>query len=236
MRIIVPEHVPFRILFEIGMNYLRRNSNKKRESAIHLQDTIINYIMDDCSDIIDEFQDISIDITGKKIEPIIWVMWWQGKIDDNPIVNACISRLYSLSGFDVRLVTRENVHKYIDIDDIISLYEDERIYIQHLSDLIRIRLLEKYGGFWLDSSIAIIDDSYLKWVSENYSFFSNHLRDFDIVSNVSGGKFSTYFWGTFKNNPFFSFVDKMMTTFYINHRGGWTIPSLIIQLWQDIEL
>ena len=157
MRIIVPEHVPFRILFEIGMNYLRRNSNKKRESAIHLQDTIINYIMDDCSDIIDEFQDISIDITGKKIEPIIWVMWWQGEDKAPDLVKMCINSIRkNANGAEVVVISESNFHDYADIPEyIIEKHRRGIVSFAQLSDIMRIFLISKHGGLWLDSTIYV---------------------------------------------------------------------------------
>ena len=221
MKIIIPKNIPFRILGEIGVNYLRRNSATRQESALHLQETLLSYISHDCVDVIDKYRNISIDneFKQKKIDRIIWVLWWQGDVDSNPIVSVCINKLYKIKGFDVRLLTKDNVRDYIFIDDMIELYNKGKLYIQHLADMIRIRLLRKYGGFWLDASIAVIDDSYFDWIAGHFVFFSNRLSDFDSSKNVSCGKYSTYFWGTFKDNPFFSFVDEMMSSFILRHEG-----------------
>ena len=105
MKIIIPKNIPFRILGEIGVNYLRRNSANRQESALHLQETLLSYISHDCVDVIDKYRNISIDneFKQKKIDRIIWVLWWQGDVDSNPIVSVCINKLYKIKGFDHEL-------------------------------------------------------------------------------------------------------------------------------------
>ena len=222
MKIIIPQHIPYKVLGEVGLNFFRQkicSESVRRKSALHLQSSLLEYISIECRDIIESFRNVEIDARNVKIEKIIWLMWWQGEPIENRIVSACVENIKRLPGFDVRVITKNNISEYIDISDILPIYESGHLYIQHLADIIRIRLLKEYGGFWLDAGIAVVDSSYLSMISDKYIFFTNKFTDFDDVDNVCGGRFSTYFWGTFKSNPLFEFVDDMMSRFVITHYG-----------------
>lgn len=219
MKIIIPKHIPFKIYGKIIKNFFLMNTNKHGKVAVELQNSLLDYLTDECVDIIEKYKNVRIDFNSKRIARIIWVLWWQGNYKDNPIVLECIRRMQQIKGFDVRVITKKNVSNYIEVNDFISLYDKGRIYIQHLADIIRIRLLKQYGGIWLDASIAVIDSVYFDWIINNYCFFSNKFYNFNNYQSVSWGKWSTYFWATFKDNPLFSFVDEMMTSFILRHQG-----------------
>lgn len=222
MKVVIPQQVPFTVLKEIGINFIKQkigSETVQRKSAFKLQDKLLNYIITEGREIISDFSDIKLDTNNLHIERKIWLLWWQGLPVTNRIAAACIEHVLKLKNFEVNLITQNNVSEYIYIDDIMPLFNMGNLYIQHLSDIIRIRLLKKYGGFWLDSSIALIDSEYLSDIANNFSFISNKFYNYDSVQNISDGKYSTYFWGTFRNNPFFDFVDKMMTSFILNHKG-----------------
>ena len=46
-----------------------------------------------------------------------------------------------------------NLSKYINLDDIVDGYKYKEITNASLSDIIRLLLLKKYGGLWVDSTI-----------------------------------------------------------------------------------
>lgn len=57
-----------------------------------------------------------------------------------------------------------NYMKYIDIpNDIKEMYRQGIIGYAHFSDIIRLELLKKYGGLWLDATILLTGkiDSYI---------------------------------------------------------------------------
>ena len=222
MKIIIPKQIPFSVLKEISINFCKQqicSETTRRKSAFHLQKTILDFITEEGHEVIDSFRDIKLDTDNLNIEKEIWILWWQGLPVSNKIAEACINRVRNVKDFNFNFITKENVSKYIDISDILPLFNKGYLYIQHLADIIRIRLLKEYGGFWLDSSIALMDLEYLSNIARHFPFFSNKFYDYDKVLNISEGMYSTYFWGTFRNNPFFDFVDKMMTSFVIKHKG-----------------
>jgi hypothetical protein len=59
-------------------------------------------------------------------------------------------------------MTLENYHAYIDIDDL-QAYDSEE-FAQRLSDIARVHVIAKHGGFWVDSSILLTES--LDWAIE----------------------------------------------------------------------
>lgn len=61
--------------------------------------------------------------------------------------------------YTIHMVTFNNLHKYLNID-ITKLKQIKTIHQQ--SDLIRLCLLQKYGGIWLDATIYL--NNSLNWI------------------------------------------------------------------------
>ncbi len=175
---------------------------------------ILDYLTKDCAEIIHQYESIDY-VPSEEIPKRIWTLWWKGEM---PIIPAtCVKRLQTISGYETILLTKENISKYIDISDIINLYESGSISIQFMSDIIRMRLLRKYGGFWCDSTIAVANPDFFDKVRSKCCFFSIKLAEFQDWSSVTKGFVSSYFWGSCPNNPFFSYVDDMFTYFIKKH-------------------
>ncbi len=60
-----------------------------------------------------------------------------------------------LPNWDIKLITKETLHEYIDPSTIPSKIDNYGV--QHRADWYRVALLKKYGGMWLDASIVIND-------------------------------------------------------------------------------
>ncbi|MDH0970464.1 capsular polysaccharide synthesis protein [Acinetobacter johnsonii] len=80
----------------------------------------------------------------------IW-FYWGGELEKPNIVDICINKVCRLNpSFTVILLTDININQYVsDIEDFIEFFPK----IQHKSDYIRLAILYKYGGIWLDASI-----------------------------------------------------------------------------------
>lgn len=87
-----------------------------------------------------------------KLPKKIWFLWLQG-FDNMPyLVQKCwTSWQYHNSDWEITFLDKENIYEYIDIK---SVLEDRttRIYPVTQSEIIRINLLEKYGGVWVDAT------------------------------------------------------------------------------------
>lgn len=158
-------------------------------------------------------------VTGQ-IPRHIFILWWQDDFEDaGNIVSTCIKRVKQMEeyGFEIRIITKNNIKEYIDLSDILPIFYDKRISIQTLSDIIRCRLLYAYGGFWLDATIAITNKTFLCDIVDNYSFFTIRLKNFVKWESITEGRFTGFFWATVPHNFFFKYVSDMMTYYIINH-------------------
>ena len=118
---------------------------------------------------------------------IIWSYW------DSDVLPEQIKLIYEnnkkkLSDWDYRLVNNSNKKEYIGDDDI-----KKNLSKPHYADWIRLYLLKKYGGVWMDISIIINDsinnlfDKSISWKSELTAFsmpsFEDDTIDLPIIEN-----------------------------------------------------
>jgi hypothetical protein len=117
--------------------------------------------------------------TEKNIPPIIWVCWWDGINTMPPIVKACYNSILKYAGgLTVTLITRDNFQDYIDIPDhVLEKAQTGIMTVTHFSNIIRMSLLAKYGGLWIDATILLTKPP----ETENCSFFT--------IKRKPGGEF-----------------------------------------------
>ena len=87
----------------------------------------------------------------------IWVMWWQGEENAPSLVKHCIDSIRrNANGAEVIIITKNNFKQYADIPDyIIEKNKKGILSFAQLSDIMRIFLLSKWGGLWLDATIYV---------------------------------------------------------------------------------
>lgn len=90
----------------------------------------------------------------------IWTMWLQGESEAPLLIRRCIDSIKDNSlGRRVIILDEDNIEKYIDIPKYIKeKYLLGYITKTHYSDLVRMMILKKYGGCWLDSTVFISHD------------------------------------------------------------------------------
>lgn len=86
---------------------------------------------------------------------IIWWCWLQGADQAPEICKACLASLrQELPNYDIRIVDYSSLREYLDVPGYIwAKHENGAISGAHFSDIIRVMLLVKYGGVWIDSSV-----------------------------------------------------------------------------------
>lgn len=85
----------------------------------------------------------------------VWVCWLQG-IDHAPdLVKVCYQSLVdNLIDRDIILLTEENYRDYVNFPEFIQSKIDRGIISRtHFSDLLRLELLIRYGGTWIDATV-----------------------------------------------------------------------------------
>ena len=87
----------------------------------------------------------------------IWIMWYQGIKEAPPLIKACIqSVILNRVNHPVYIVDKYNLNKYIELPEyILQKFNEKKFDVTHFSDILRMALLSKYGGYWIDSTYFI---------------------------------------------------------------------------------
>ena len=143
----------------------------------------------------------------------IWVMWYQGINKAPPIIKACIqSILIKRVNHPVILLDKSNIKKYIELPKyILKKFEDNIISITHFSDIVRMALLSRYGGFWIDSTYLVNTPLNLT----NYSFYT--LRFSKCYKTITKCKWSGNFLALPKNNFLSTYVYNSFLFYWKSH-------------------
>lgn len=85
----------------------------------------------------------------------VWVFWWQGMESAPTLVKRCYQSVKeNLSDWEILLITQDNYKQYIDFPEhILQKLDKGQITLTHFSDLLRLELLIRHGGLWLDATV-----------------------------------------------------------------------------------
>ena len=108
--------------------------------------------------------------------------------DNAPIiVKKCIDSIKCSTNHPVHIITKDNIDTFIQLPDYITKkYNNKSIMDAHFSDVLRMALLSKYGGFWIDATIFIPENF-------QYQFYTCKRKP------QKSGYVSNYMWTTFFN-------------------------------------
>lgn len=114
-----------------------------------------NYLKRKYIPMLDKFSPCEVSDSGQSSP--VWVAWLQGEEAAPPLVRKCIDSIRKHAGNrEVRVVTWNNLDSYIDIPDyIIERLNHHQMQFAQFSDYIRIALLCKYGGIWVDATVLL---------------------------------------------------------------------------------
>lgn len=116
---------------------------------------------------------------SKDITPV-WMVWLQGMENAPSVIRLCIERVKKIlrEGEQLFLLDESNLFEYVDFPEyIINKFKDGVIGYAHFTDLIRLRLLNVYGGIYIDSDIYFMSDHLPDYVIDTemfvYSIYAN---------------------------------------------------------------
>ena len=103
---------------------------------------------------LEEFDKNYID-RNHEVSDIIWICWFQGMDSAPDLVQKCYESVVSNNPEkNVIVITEENMSEYVTFPDyIIDRWKRGVITHTHMTDLLRLELLIKYGGLWLDATV-----------------------------------------------------------------------------------
>lgn len=145
----------------------------------------------------------------------IWTFWYQGIEHAPELVKVCLERMQNVATnekHDLHVLTMKDVRQYIDIPDYIECkVRDGNIGMALFSDFIRISLLEKYGGIWIDPTCYV---TRIPQNIKNAKFFSCK-SDKNTYHLISREQWANYCLGTNQiHNVLFQFLRNSLLNYW----------------------
>lgn len=146
--------------------------------------------------IIDDALSIKPEKILQETDKIIWSYWNNTNLPE--IIKLCIYTWKNNNpDYIICFVTEETLDKYININELPNYYYNKTH--QYKSDIIRLTLLEKYGGVWIDASILINESLSLTWELKDFDVGGYYLDLF--TTNMNNPVFESWFIAAPKNSP-----------------------------------
>lgn len=110
---------------------------------------------------------------SKEIPRRIWVYWAQGAETMPEVVKACVERLrFTQSTCDIVLLDDRTIQDYVAIPDCVytKIFRNKTQF----SDILRVSLLCRYGGIWIDATCFCRSDLHpmISATEEGSGFFA----------------------------------------------------------------
>lgn len=143
----------------------------------------------------------------------VWVFWMQGMDNAPALVQRCYRSLQdNLKDREIVLVTSENMNEYVQFPDyIMDKLNKGIITYTHLSDLLRVELLIRYGGTWIDSTVFCSGSNIPCYMLDDDFFVFQNLRPGD---NGSVMNFSSWLMTSCSNNKILLAVRELLYAYW----------------------
>ena len=217
-------------LLHFVMKVLCRSSKTKLGRLLYRY--IYNLIEDKCSqeykELIDEYKLIELDFDDISVtnDSNIWVFWWQGLEQAPKIVKNCIDSIKKHAGqHTVVVITKDNFFQYADIPEYILKKVGRGISLTHFSDILRLELLYRHGGIWMDATL-LMTGTIPETVYRLPLFTIKHMKYSNF--HVCRGLWSGFFLCATKDNKFIRFSRDFLFEYW--KRNNYLICYLLIDV------
>lgn len=146
----------------------------------------------------------------------VWVSWMQGMDKAPALVQRCYRSLQeNLRDREIIVITDENVEEYVSFPKhIIEKYKRGIITRTHFSDLLRIELLCKYGGTWIDSTVFCSGSNIPSYMLDSELFMFQKLKP---GADGSVQRISSWFMTAHSNNKILLAVKDLLYEYWKTH-------------------
>ena len=108
----------------------------------------------------------------------IWMYWGQGVGNAPEVVQKCYNSIKeNVANKEIVMLDDSTYREYVSFPEHIQKKIDSGVITKtHFSDLLRLELLIKYGGTWIDSTVYCSGKNYEKFMFEDDLFFFQCLK------------------------------------------------------------
>lgn len=193
------------IPYVIGENNARKICEKRHAVTREFLEKefyefIINYEFNTCN---------------QKNSKIIWTLWMQGYENAPELVKSTIDsirKFAELNNFQFILLEENTIEKYIVFPKLIKEKMDLGVIdYTKISDILRVSLLAKYGGTWVDATIYMKEEFDSSLLLQNYyTIKTGGIEDYS--PNISNNRWKGFFLSG--NSSLFSFTRDFFFEYY----------------------
>lgn len=117
----------------------------------------------------------------KKKSNKVWICWMQGLENAPKLVQRCVASIQkNLPDRDIVLITEKNYSQYVEFPEhIMNKFAKGIISPTHFSDLLRLELLTRYGGTWIDSTVYCTSPDIPSYMLDSNLFVFQGLKPID---------------------------------------------------------
>lgn len=175
-----------------------------------------------------------------KLPKKIWTYWNDVNIPENisKILNYNKNKLEP--EWEINLLNDNNLNQYIDINKFPEKYNN--LGVQHKADLIRLMLLEKYGGVWMDATVVINSKDEFNKLYDNTVAKKSEFTGFTLHNKNDSFKYHQYIENWFIMAPENSKFIRLLLKEYITainmefeKYGKYIIDELKINIGDEIK-
>lgn len=156
---VLKEYAQAHVLFHALMMTVIEGTSKKSLELVResVSNKIVKRLRKEYASFINEFK--KSEAIRKKLphnhSNKIWVCWLQGMDNAPEIVRKCYqSLLNNLNDKEIVLLTNDNYKDWVTFPSYIQKKIDNGIITRtHMTDFLRLELLEHYGGTWIDATV-----------------------------------------------------------------------------------
>lgn len=173
---------------------------------------ILEYLYNKLGLLIEKYKEDT-DIGIKETHPPIWICWWSGEDEAPAIVKQCIKSIRKNAGsHPVYLITEKNYIEYIDIPPyILNKIMSGTMCIAHFTDYLRVSLIEKYGGLWLDATIFCSNQIPEECFEASFYTCKSHPVKSRYISQF---RWTSFCLGGWKNHVFYRFFKEALEKYW----------------------
>lgn len=130
----------------------------------------------------------------------VWVCWWQGFDSAPPLVQTCRDSWKKHLPSDlveIHEISFDNYEEYLAFPDwIMKRHQEGQITLTMLSDMLRMELLYRYGGLWMDATYFLANDFPRDHLMDSHSFYTIRSEKAHWKTDITEGKWSGNFLKT----------------------------------------
>lgn len=163
-------------------------------------------------------------ISNKPNEGPIWVCWWQGEDQMPDIIRLCYASLKKNATGDRPIIFLHsgNYSTYADIPRyILDKFERKLMSITHFTDILRMTLLAKHGGLWIDASVFLsskMPDSVF-----SHSYFSAK-EPYD-AQHLGSGQYTVFMLGAAAEAPWIVYARDALFEYW---KTSWKLIDYVL--------